>query len=110
MARGPRARAQRRRSGRRHCRAGPGVLVPGRPMNDRPGAAPVPGGADTSGAGLTAAGAGTGHDAGAELAGAGLDTNAGLDATGRDAGTELNASGLDAEPGLTGVGLDTNAG
>ena len=68
-------------------------------MNDRPGAAPVPGGADTSGAGLTAAGAGTGHDADAELAGAGLDADAGL-----------ADPGLDADPGLTGVGLDADAG
>src|SRR5215469_1073445 len=65
MARGPRPRPQRRRPGRRPCRAGPGILVPGRPMNDRP---------DASEARLTT-GAGTGPDA--DAAGTALDTGSG---------------------------------
>jgi signal transduction histidine kinase len=84
-------------------------------MNDRPGAAPVPGGADTSGAGLTAAGAEAGQDADAELTGAGRDAagglagaglaDAGLAATGRDADAELAGAGLDADAELADAGL-----
>src|SRR5215470_3978742 len=82
MARGPRARPQRRRPGRRPCRAGPGILVPGRPMNDRP---------DASEARLTT-GAGTGPDADAELGGTGL------------AGAGPTAGGPDADPGPAATG------
>src|SRR5437016_5560628 len=80
MARGPCARAQRGRSGRRPGRAGAGILVLGGPMTGRPGAAPVPGGADADGAGLTSAGgagpAGTGPGTGAAPAGTGPGTGA----------------------------------
>ena len=73
-------------------------------MTDRPGAAPVPGSADASGAGLTAAGAGTGHDADAEPAGTGLGNDGELAAPGRDAAAELAGAGLAAR------GKDADAG
>src|SRR5262245_51076225 len=119
MAHWPRARAQRGGSGRRPGRAGPGVLVPGRPMSDRPDDARVPGGADASEAGLTAEGAGTGPGAdsgpdgtgpdGTGLAGTGQAAYAGLaapelDADDEPAGAELSARGpnADAEPAVIG--------
>jgi signal transduction histidine kinase len=84
------------------------------PWGSRPWAS-----ADASGAGLTAAGAGTGHDADAEpagagLAGAGLDNDGELAAPGRDAGAELAGAGLvgkgpDADAELDARGPDGDA-
>ncbi|HXZ73937.1 MAG TPA: hypothetical protein VEH31_24115, partial [Streptosporangiaceae bacterium] len=88
-------------------------------MNGRPGAAPVPGGADASEAGLTAPAAGAGPDTGA--AGTALDTGAGADPAGTewDAGPEPaaagpeaaapDAAGPDAAAGPAGTGAETAA-
>jgi signal transduction histidine kinase len=79
-------------------------------VNDRPGAAPVPGGADASRAGLTAAGAGTGRDADAELAGTG-PAGTGSAGAGPDADTELAGSEPDADvyAGQAASGPDADA-
>src|SRR6266576_1498409 len=118
MARGPCARAQWGRSGRRPGRAGAGILVPGRRMTGRPDAAAAPGGPDVGDDGLTSAGgtgpaagdAGTAADPGAGLAGTGPDPGAGLAGTGPDPGAELADFEQDAGHGLTVTGPGAGAG
>src|SRR5215831_5374862 len=88
MARGSRARAQRGRPGRRPGRARAGLLVPGRPVNGRPDAAPVPGGAELTD---------VEEDAGHQPAATGPSTPAALAAAtpagaGPDAGAEVAAA------------------
>src|SRR5215472_5219250 len=104
MARGSCARAQRGRSGRRPGRARAGLLVPGRPVNGRPGGAPVPGGADASEAGLTPA-----ADRGAGPAGIDPDPDAELADIEWNAGHGPAATGLGAVAGPAETGPGTGA-
>jgi len=96
-------------------------------MTGRPGAAPVPGGADADGAGLTSAGgagpeagaagtaadtgaAGTAADTGAGLAGIDPDPDAELAEFEQDAGHELTVTGPGAGAGPAETGPATDAG
>src|SRR6266566_987121 len=106
MARGPCARAQWGRSGRRPGRAGAGILVPGRRMTGRPDAAAAPGGPDAGDDGLTSAG-GTGPAAGD--AGTAADTGAGLAGTGPGPGAGLAETGPGTGAAPAGTGPGTHA-
>jgi signal transduction histidine kinase len=77
-------------------------------VSGRPGAAPVPGGADAGEAELTPAAAGTGQEAGA--AGPAAGTGAGLAGIERDPDAEL--AGIDPDPGtgLAGIGPGPGTG
>jgi signal transduction histidine kinase len=88
-------------------------------VSGRPGATPVPGGADAGEAGLTPAAAGTGQEAGAAgpaagtgagLAGIERDPDAGLAGIGPDPGAGLAGIGPDPDAGLAGIGPDPDAG
>jgi signal transduction histidine kinase len=75
-------------------------------VNDRPGAARVPGGTDAEGDRLIGAADGTGPDA--DAADPVLNSGAGLTGTGVDAGTELDGAELDGTE-LAGAGPDAEA-
>ena len=75
-------------------------------MSGRPGAAPVPGGADAGEAGLTPAAAGTGQEAGA--AGPAAGTGAGLAGIERD--PDAGLAGIDPDPGAGLAGIDPDPG
>ena len=77
-------------------------------MSGRPGAAPVPGGADAGEAGPTPAAAGTGQEAGA--AGPAAGTGAGLAGIERDPDAGLAGIGPDPDAGLAGIGPGPGAG